>query len=219
MKKLGLIGVSVTFLLLTGCITIFEKYTIKADGSGTMEYLIDMSEMYEMMASFSDSTESMETDEIDKSMRESLPLLNSIDGVSNAVLTGDAAHFIAGIKFDFKNATALNKALAIVLEGEETAGKEIQYVAIKGKKFTRFSNTSKEFNKEELLGSQELDKETTKMMLESMKYKISVTFEKTVKKVTTLATFTKEGKTVDVESNFSQIFDNTEILKTVIKTR
>jgi len=52
-----------------------------------------------------------------------------------------------------------------------------------------------------------------------MKYSISVTFEKPVKKVTTLATYTKEDNVVLVETNFSQIFDNTEILKTIIKTK
>jgi len=219
MKKLSLLGVSIALLFLTGCITIIERYKINADGSGTMEYLIDMSEMYEMMASFSDSTEKPETAEIDKSMREALPILNTIDGITNVELTGDISRYIAGVKFDFKDVKALNKALSIVLEGGSNPGSEVQYVAIKGKTFTRFSMTSKEFNKEEILSGQELDEETTKMMLESMKYTISVSFEKPVKKVTTLATYTKEDNVVLVETNFSQIFDNTEILKTIIKTK
>jgi len=219
MKKISLIGVSIALLFLTSCITIFEKYTINANGSGTMEYLVDLSKMYEIMASLTDSVEDVQTDEIDKSWREALPQLNSIEGISNVQLSGDPAKYIAGIKFDFKNVQALNKALAIVLEGDETEKKDIQYVAIKGKTFTRFSTTSKEFNKEELLGSEGLDEETTRMMLADMKYKISVNFEKKVKKVTTSSTYTKDDHTVNIEASFSDLFDNADFLKTVIKTR
>jgi hypothetical protein len=219
MKKLRILGVAFALTFLSGCITIIEKYTINADGSGTMEYVIDMSEMYEMMASFSDSAQEPESIELDKSLRDALPVLNTIDGISKVELTGDVSRYIAGIKFDFKNVQALNKALGVILEGEANTGTETQYVSLKGKTFTRFSLTSKDFNKEELLSSQELDEETTKMMLESMKYQISITLEKPVKKVTTLAHYTMEDNTVLIDSDFSQIFDNTEVLKTVIKTK
>jgi hypothetical protein len=219
MKQFFLLALFMGLLFLSGCITIIEKYTIHKDGSGSMEYIIDMSEMYEMMASFTDSTEENETMELDQSLRVALPVLSNTNGISNVELTGDISRYIAGIKFDFKDTESLNQALAVILEGEESSGTPAQYVEIKGKNFTRFSLTSKEFNKEDLLGSQEFDTETTKSILESMKYKISVSFDKKVKKVTTLANFTQDEKTVLIEANFSDIFDNTEILKTTIKTK
>lgn len=219
MKKISLIGISLSLLFLTGCITIFEKYTINANGSGTMEYLIDLSEMYEIMANLSDSINDVQSNEIDEAWLEALPLLNGIEGISNAKLSGDPTKYIAGIKFDFKNPEALNKALAIIFEDAETNQSDVQYVALKGKTFTRFRATSKEFNKEELLGSEGLDEETTRMMLSEMKYKISVNFEKKVKKVKTLSTFTKDDKSVNIEVSFADLFDNPDILKTEIKTR
>jgi hypothetical protein len=219
MKYYSIAALTISLLFLTGCITIIEKYTIHKDGSGSMEYIIDMSEMYEMMASFTDSTEENETMALDQSLREALPALTNTNGISNVELTGDISHYIAGIKFDFKDSESLNLALAVILQGEESSATPAQYIEIKGKNFTRFSLTSKEFNKEDLLDSQEFDAETTKSILESMKYKISVSFDKKVKKVTTLATYTKEDNTVEIEADFSDIFDNTDILKTTIKTK
>ncbi len=217
MKKLSLLGIALSLVVLSGCITIFEKYTIHANGTGTMEYIIDMTEMYEMMASFSDSSEAMESPGINESLQEAIPGLNEIEGISNVAITGDGSEYIAGIKFDFKNADALNLAIGVLFNREDDAG--IKYVALKGKTFTRFNQTSKEFNKEELLGSEELDEETMKMILESMKYNISVSFDKNVKKVTTKAPYTMEDKNVLIETNFSEIFNNEDFLKTIIKSK
>ena len=219
MKKLLLFSFSASLLLLTSCITIFEKYKINADGSGTLEYIIDMSEMYEMMAAFSDSTEEMDMSGFDESMRETLPGLKNLSGISNIELTGNPTKFIAGVKFDFNNFDALNKAMAILFMNEEKSEDKTKYVEIKGKNFTRFGLTSKEFNKEALLGSEELDEETMKTLLESMKYKISVEFEKPVKKVTSMAVLTQEKNSVLIETNLSEIFNNSDYLKTIIKTK
>jgi len=220
MKNLRLTVVALLVLLLSSCITIFEKYTIHANGTGTMEYIIDMSEMYEMMASFSDSAgDPGGATEIDQSMREALPGLNNIDGISNISFTGDVSKYIAGIKFDFRDANALNQAMAVLFEGEESITGEEKYIEIKGKTFTRYSLTSKEFSKDQLLGSEELDAETMKSVLESMKYKVSVSFDKKIKKVETLATQTLDEKSVLIETNFSELFDNGDFLKTSIKTK
>jgi hypothetical protein len=219
MRKLFLIAFSASLLLLTSCITIFEKFKINADGSGTLEYIIDMSEMYEMMAAFSDSTEEMDMSGFDESMREALPGLSEISGIKNIGLTGNPAKFIAGIKFDFDNSDALNKAMAVLFMNEEYTTGDARYVEIKGKNFTRFGLTSKDFNKEALLGSEELDEETMKTMLESMKYKISVEFEKPVKKVTSIAVLTQEKNLVLLETNLSEIFNNSDYLKAIIKTK
>jgi len=219
MKKLFLFAISIALITLTGCITIIEKYKIHANGTGTMEYIIDMSEMYEMMASFSDSADAMETNSIDASIQEALPDLKNLDGISNIELTGDLSRYIAAIRFDFKNAEALNKAMAMLFEGSDNVTGTEKYVEIKGKTFTRFGETSKEFNKEDILGSQGLDSETMKSMLESMKYKISVEFDKKIKNVKTLGAITREEKSVTVETNFSDLFDNYDLMKTIIKTK
>jgi len=206
-------------LFLTGCITIFEKYKFNKDGSGSMEYIIDMSELYEMMGAFSDSTEEIETSDMDVTLREALPELEKIPGITKVELTGDITKYVAGIRFDFKDVIALNKALAIVLENEEGSVAVVKYVEFNGKTFIRNGQTSHEFNKEDLLGSEELDEESTKMIMEGMKYNISVEFQKPVKKVTSLANYTIENNSVTVEATLSEIFDNSDFMKTTIKTK
>jgi hypothetical protein len=219
MKKLCLAALISGLFFLSACITITEKYTIHKNGSGTMEYIIDMSEMYEMMSAFSDSSTEKENPEIDQSFRESVSGIRGIDGISNVELTGNIEKYIAGIKFDFQDANSLNQALALLFKKEGSTAEVKKYVDISRKTFTRYNLTSEEFNKEDLLSSQELDPETMKSVLESMKYKIIVNFDKPVKKVTTLAPFTQEGKMVTIETNFSEIFDQSNFLHTKIKTR
>jgi hypothetical protein len=219
MKTLSLLVLTIGLFFLSGCITIIEKYTIHANGSGTMEYQIDMSKMYETMASFSDSTGAVEAPEIDQSMRDAIPGLEAIKGISNVEQTGDITRYVAGIKFDFTDAKALNQAMAVLFKGKESTTADAKYVDIKGKTFTRFALTSEEFNKESLLGSEELDAETMKMVLESMQYKLFVNFDKPVKKVTTKATYIKEDKSVSIETNFSEMFDKKDLLQTIIKTK
>jgi hypothetical protein len=219
MKIFKLFAILTGLALLSGCITVYEKYTIHKNGSGTLEYTIDMSEMYEMIAAFADSSEETESMGLGQAMLDAIPAISNIDGISNAELTGDTSKYITGVKFDFKNAAALNKAIEILFEGADAATGETKYVEIKGKTFTRLSQTSREFNKEALLGSGELDEETLKSMLESMKYNISVTFDRGVKKVTTEAEYTLEDNTVSIETDLSKMFDNADILNTTIKTK
>ncbi len=42
-------AVASMLVLLVGCITIEENYTFKKDGSGSMEYVVDLSSFAELM--------------------------------------------------------------------------------------------------------------------------------------------------------------------------
>jgi hypothetical protein len=219
MKKIGLITLLAFLILFTSCITIIEKYKINKNGSGTMEYIIDMSEMYEMMSAFSDSSSAADNPEIDQSMKAVLPGLMSMEGISDVELTGDITKYIAGIRFSFDNIKSLNKAMGLLLKEADSSSEDMKYVDFRKKQFTRYSLTADEFDKEKILGSHELDPETMKSVLESMKYKIIVSFEKPVKKVSAFAQYTQEGNTVTIEANFSDIFDKPDILQAIIKTK
>lgn len=221
MKTMKILVLCTALIFLGSCITIIEKYTLNKDGSGTLEYLIDMSELYSMMAAFSDSSGDMSNMELDQPMREALPVLEKIPGITGVELAGSKDNYTTGIKFNFSDAAALNKALSVVLsENNEGSEGDKTYVAIKGKTFTRFGLTSSEFDKDALLGETEgMDEETMNSVLESMKYRISVNFGKPVKKVDTSASYTIEDKTVTVEANFKEIFATRDLLKTTIRTK
>ncbi len=207
-------------LFLSSCLTVYEKYTLNRDGSGTMEYLIDMSELQSLMQAFSDSTmEGMKSLEVDQSFREFIPGLRAIQGISNVRLTGDAAHYIYGIKYDFTGQEALNKALATILDEKNESS--ARFVELKRKRFTRLPLTSSEFSSGGLFGGNDsTDNSMASRMLDAMDYNISVTFPKRVRKVKSDADISREGdRTVTIRATFNQIIQNSDFLKTEIKTR
>ena len=193
MKKLHLlVMLCIPLLFLSSCLTVYEKYTLNRDGSGAMEYIIDMSELHSMMQAFSDSSgEGTNPLEIDQSFREILPGLKDIPGITNVRLTGDADDYIYGIKYDFGDQDALNHAMAVILGSSDTTG--IRYVEIKKKRFIRYSLTSDEITGNDLFAGQDSSTNSlAQKILDEMFYNISVTFPKRVKKVESMAETTQD---------------------------
>jgi hypothetical protein len=219
MKRLRFIIPAAFMVLFSGCITIFEKYSFNKDGSGTMEYLVDMSELYSMMQAFSDSASNEEMN-LDQSFADMKPSLEAVEGISNVMLTGDTDNYIFGIKYQFRNVEALNEALGLLMNAE--GGNSEKFVDYTKKTFTRYHKTSDEFSPEALLGedNEGMDESMVEGMLEGMKYKIFVTMPGKVKSVSTNAEYVTEGSNeVRVEANFSQMVKDTELLKMVIKSK
>ncbi len=210
----------IPLLFLNSCLTVYEKYTLNRDGSGAMEYIIDMSELHSMMQAFSDSSgEGTNPMEIAQSFKEILPGLQDIPGITNVRLTGDADDYIYGIKYDFRDQDALNHAMAVILGSSDTTG--IRYVEIKKKRFIRYPLTSDEITGNDLFAGQDSSSNSlAQKILDEMFYNISVTFPKRVKKVESMAETTQDkNNTVTVRATFSQILNNSEFLRTEIKTR
>jgi hypothetical protein len=102
-------------LLLTGCITIEENYTFKKDGSGTMEYVVDMRELGELMASFGggegDSKKKGGKDDMGNfDMSAQVAALKALPGISKVKLDGKKK-WVQRLSFSFKDVTSLNRAL------------------------------------------------------------------------------------------------------------
>jgi hypothetical protein len=221
MRKSGLILSVFALLFLSSCLSIYEKYTINKDGSGTMEYLIDMNELHSLMLAFSDSSESVDGNmEIDQSFRDILPSVEKIPGISDVRLSGSPENYTYGIKFGFTDQVALNRALNLIL-GQDPQNTR-KYVEIKKHKFIRFPVTNKEITGGDFMAKNDTsDNKLAVKMLEEMKYNIEVNFpESRVRKLKTGAeTIEKSIHSVDVRASFSQIIDNNEVLKTEIKSR
>lgn len=221
MRKVFLLLFTVFFLGLTSCLTIYEKYTINRDGSGTFEYIIDLSELYSMMETFASEEDmnQVKNSDFGESFRQVIPELKDVQGISKIEETGNPANYVYGIKFDFGDVIALNKAMALLLD--DNSESEIEYVNIEKKKFVRYHKTSNEFSKEALLGEEGVtDESMMKGVLEGMKYKIIVNLPRKVKSVQTRALNEKgEDGFVEIEANFNSMLEDNEYLKTVIKTR
>ena len=219
-NKMNFFRVSVLIListLLSGCITIYEKYIFKSNGSGTMEYLIDMSEFYSLMQSFSENKLNEDL-EIDQSFMVAAERLNNIKGISNIQLTGNSNEYIFGIKYDFANPDALNNAISYIFQKNL---KHKEYIRFNRKNITRYSLISEEFSKDKIMGEKEmeLDEGMLKEIFERMKYKISMEFFRPVRSVDTKADYVIDNRTLTLETDFGKILDDNRILETRIRLR
>lgn len=204
--------------LFGSCITISETYTIRKDGSGKMEYKIDMSELYQMIRTFSDTTDVSQLD-MGEVFETILPDLNEMEGIQHAKITGEADRYIYGVSFEFNNPEALNRALGLLMEDDPKS--ETRFVEMKKRKFIRHHATSDEFSREAIMGEElEVDESMMEEILSGMKYQISLNFEGKVKKVDTKAEYIKvDDRTINLEAGFDQMLDDSEFLKTTVTTR
>lgn len=205
-------------VLLSGCITVYEKYTFNSDGSGTMEYTIDMNDFLLTMQQAFSENQPDESLKIDKSFEEAAYTLKSIEGISNIQITGNPEEFIFGIKYDFSNIDALNKAMSHILQ-KKSGQKE--YLSFKRKNITRHGVISEEFSRDRLFGKdeEELDEGMIKDIFGQIKYNISLSFPKPVKSVNTKASYTIDNKTVTLETDFGKLMDNNKLLETKIRLK
>lgn len=186
-KPLAVLAISIG---LTGCLTIEENYTFKKNGGGTMEYVIDLSELGEMMKSFSemgeDGGEKKDEGLGTMDMNEEVAALKSIPGISKVKLD-TKKDWVQRLKFSFKDITALNAALNVLMP--DSSGQPHTFFAWEGGTLVRTNNHhayeigagmakgdgADEESGEE--GGEELDMST---MLASMKYKYSFKFAQPV---------------------------------------
>ena len=204
-------------LLLSGCITIEEHYSFKKNGSGSMTYVIDMTEMGEMMKTFGDEMdeagvedEEGEDDSMDLgdvSFEEMLDTLNTLSGISK-VSVNDKNEWIHKISFSFKDLDALNNALNVLMNDK---GKSVDHVFFRkdGNKIIRQHNESAED-----LGEEMSEEEDDMGILESMKYKMTYSFKGKLKDVKggTGSTTTMGAKTFELDTDFKNISENEDAL-------
>jgi hypothetical protein len=214
MHRTYLLTLLLSLIMLSGCITIHEKYKFNKNGSGTMEYIIDMSELFSMMQSLSEESPTDDI-QVDQSFLEAAETLKSVKGISKILLTGNNKEYLFAIKFDFANIDALNEAMGHILQQES---KKIKYVTVSGKKITRHSIISEEFSHDKLMGEEEegIDQEMMKGIFEQMKYKVTMSFHRSVKSVNTKTEYQTRDKTVSFETDFARLIDDKKSLETNI---
>lgn len=101
----------------TGCITIEENYAFKKNGSGTMEYVIDLSELGDMMKTLNSAGDGEPKSDGDIStmdMNDEVAALKGIPGIGKVKLNTKKA-WVQRLSFSFKNVTALNAALNVLM--------------------------------------------------------------------------------------------------------
>ena len=198
-------------VLLTGCLTIEENYTFKKNGSGSMEFVIDMSEFAEMLKALDDSKSKGDGDvsDTEMDMSDEVAALKGIKGISKVKVT--ERNWVQKLTFNFSDLAALNNALNVILPDSTETAKE--FFRWEGNTLVRVNNR----HAAELGGgfAEEGDSMDLSGMLESMKYRYSFVFPDPIVSTDVAEGVNKENdgtKQVNVSTDFSVIMKDPEAL-------
>jgi hypothetical protein len=131
MRKKLILALGVLFTL-TGCLTIEENYTFKKNGSGSMEYVVDMSELGEMVKGLDALSEDKDKPKDDLGMldlKDNIEQLSTIPGISKVKL--QKQEWVQRISFRFNDLNALNSALNVLLP--DSSGESHRFFAWEGR--------------------------------------------------------------------------------------
>jgi hypothetical protein len=203
-------------LLLCGCLTIEENYTFKKNGSGTMEYVVDMSDMQDLMNSLDQGKADKDKEPDANSptamgMEERAKQLKAIPGIKKVKLKKEKDGYIQRMSFAFKDLASLNKALNVLMP--DSSGAQQTFFRWEGNTLVRTSNQ----HAEEMAADAGSDDDTTDLagVLQSMHYKYSFKFQRDVDSTELAEGMTKESpdaRTLRLSTDWSVIMKNPEAL-------
>lgn len=212
-RLLALLALLVAF---TGCITIEENYTFKKDGSGTMEYVVDMSEIGDMLKAMEGLDKSGNKDAGDMGtmdLKDEVAALKQIPGIKK-VKVNDKEKFVQKLKFRFANIDALNAALNVLMNDSATT--DHAFFAWEGNTLVRTNNDhARRIGAD--MGKDDGSGDSTDMtqFLESMKYKMSYSFASPIAHTGAAVGMVKESpnsKTVKLDTDFNAIANDNAAL-------
>ena len=216
MKRIGLIITALlASLFLPSCLTIEESYEFKRNGSGMMEYRIEVSDMADFLESLNTDESKLPTDKL--SMADMAPQLSEIEGVSHVEVLDNTAEKIYGLRFRFKSLEVLNDALNLLLKKDASASPHLFFTKEENVITRNHLNTRQSIASEFLDDSDEEGK--TLAILQSMNYKINMKFARPVKVVYAMAETSiigKKSKEVKLETSMRDLIEESEMLNTSI---
>ena len=167
-------------LLLTGCLTIEENYAFKKDGSGTMEYVIDMSQLAEMMESLSGLSDGKgkKADEPTMDLGAEAAGLKKLSGVKKVKVKKEKDGYVQRLSFRFADLNALNSALNLIMP--DSTERPTTFFIWDGNTLVR-SNNQHALEMGEGMGAvEQADSSETEGLLKSMQYKYSFSFQEPI---------------------------------------
>jgi hypothetical protein len=198
-------------LMLSGCITVEEHYTFKKNGSGSMEYVVDMSALAEMMEAFEDmgsGEDGGESTDDKLELVKDLDELESLDGISKVHLTDEK--LVSRVSFRFDGIESLNKALNVLMP--DSTGAEHTFFTMDGHTIKRIHNNRSELGNDMADKDEEVD---STEMLRSMKYRIFVKGSPAVQVSgygDEVAVTRESKKQVTMEADFKMLDENPSAL-------
>lgn len=115
-RKLLYLVLPFCLFLSTGCFEILEDITIKANGTGTFYYTVNMSQSKAKLKSVMslDSVDGYRIPkkaDIEKDLKKAETTLKGVKGISNVQLVSNFEDYIFSMKYDFTSVAALNESL------------------------------------------------------------------------------------------------------------
>ncbi|MFT3886028.1 MAG: hypothetical protein QM724_11525 [Flavobacteriales bacterium] len=199
-------------VLFTGCLTIEENYTFKKDGSGTMEYVIDLSAMAEFMKSMGDGKAKEESGMDGMRMNGKADQLKAVPGVKKVKLKTEADGYLQRISFDFKDITALNAALNVLMP--DSTGRQQEFFHWEGNTLVR-ANNAHAMDIGNDMGDDGNGTDSLSVILQSMQYKYSFAFAKEVagtEQAEGMVKETPDAKKVKLSTDWSVIMKDPKAL-------
>ncbi len=177
-------------LLLQGCLTIEENYTFKKDGSGTMEYVVDMSEMAELLKDLPGDKGKKGLGPDNADMDAQLSELKTLPGIKKVKLKKEKDGFIQRMSLQFADITALNAALN-TLKPDSTGAKH-EYFRWDGNTLVRTTDAHTR-NMTSGMGGESGDSTDATGILQMMKYTFDLRFADELGDVLVAEGMTKEA--------------------------
>ena len=198
------------FVAFTGCITIEENYSFKKDGSGTMEYVVDMSAIGDMMKAFEDFNKDNKKEDGDvgtMDLKEEVSALKGIPGIKK-VKVNDREKYVQRLKFAFADVNALNAALNVLMK--DSTGSTHTFFRWEGNTLVRTTNDHARQIGAGMGGGDAAPGDTTDMtqVLSSMKYKYRFSFAEPIAATNAaegVTTESTEARTVNLATDFAVI--------------
>ncbi|HMN04162.1 MAG TPA: hypothetical protein PKD45_00405 [Flavobacteriales bacterium] len=208
-------------LLFSGCLTIEEHYTFKKDGSGTMEYVMDLSEIGSLLESLPSDSGKKGGAKKDKAsgeqvgilagMEQQVPMLKELPGIKKVKLKKDKSGYLGRITFAFDDVAALNRALNVLMP--DSVHGEQEFFRWEGSTLVRRSG-----GYARMLGSDmgaDGDSLDVASMFESMKYKMSFKFAQPVShldKADGMVSGQPKPKQLNLATDFRKIMEDRSTL-------
>ena len=198
-----------TFTLLTGCLTIEEHYTFKKDGSGSMEYVVDVSEMMEIMKGFAalgDEKGGADDDGNEMDMTTEMNELKKIDGIRKVKVKKEKEGYLQRLSFRFEDVDALNRALNVLMP--DSAGGQTAFFRWEGGTLVRTNNRHALDMGSDMADDEPGDSLDAGAILQSMKYRYSFTFAEPIASTESAEGVNKEvpgPKQVNLDTDWSVI--------------
>lgn len=118
----------IAIFLLSGCFEIREEVNMKADGSGEVSFVVNLSQSKENVAKYMamGSVEGYKVpkkEEVEANLAKMNSLISAVPGMSTVMTKSDWSNYIFSVSGRFAHVEALNKAMEIVAKEYDKEGK------------------------------------------------------------------------------------------------